>query len=91
MLPLGLEISNVVDSHFSHSCVCVGLKTVVKEQSDTDGENWVRDGLCMFEERAFGGLIKEFLAQLARWLILLCVGDFSHIKFENLSLHRLAV
>lgn len=43
-----------------HPCYCVDFKILVKEQSKSAGDIWVRDSLCVFEERAFEGIIEIF-------------------------------
>lgn len=65
MLTLSLEIC-VVDFLTSHIHVVVLTLKLVKAQSESDGDTWIRDRLCMFGERACEGFIKTFLAQLTK-------------------------
>lgn len=61
MLALRTEMSSMIlILLLLYPCYCVDLKILVKERSESDGDIWVRDSLCMFEERAFEGIIEIF-------------------------------
>ena len=47
-------------SHLSHPRYCVDLKTLLDERGGSGGDFWMGDCLCLFEDRAFEGLIKIF-------------------------------